>query len=209
MRRSASFVACTTALAVAALTGCAAGGDTRADAPAAPTASATASSTGSAAPAPATPAAPPFESRVVRDGRVLLAPQPSAADLEALRAKGVRTVINLRSAEEMATLGFDEAAVAASKGMDYTLIPIAGNAGYTPEALDAFSAAMAKGEGDLLLHCASGTRAGHLYAAWLVREKGLSPDEAMRRVGPLGLWPLPMERLLERPLRLDDAAPRG
>lgn len=160
--------------------------------------------------APATPAAPaapapPFATRVVRDGGVLLSPQPMAADLEALSAQGVRRVINLRTPEEMATLGFDEAALAASKGIDYTLIPIAGNAAYTPAALDAFSAAMARGEGDILLHCASGTRAGHLYAAWLVREKGLSPEEAMRRVGPLGLWPPPMERLLEKPLRLDYA----
>ncbi len=181
------------------LAACAGSGTTRSDAPAtAPIAPAA---------APAVPAAPPFETRVVRDGAVLLSPQPMAADLEALGAKGVRRVINLRTPEEMATLGFDEAAVAASKGMDYTLIPIAGNAAYSPAALDAFSAAMAKGEGDVLLHCASGTRAGHLYAAWLVRERGLSPEEAMRRVGPLGLWPPPMERLLDRPLRLDYAEP--
>lgn len=189
------------ALASALLAACTHRSGTRAEAPlAAPLASAAAT----------TAPAPPFDTRVVRDGRVLLAPQPMAADLETLGARGVRTVINLRSAEEMATLGFDEAALAASKGMAYTLIPVAGNAAYTPAALDAFSAAMAKGDGDILLHCASGTRAGHLYAAWLVREQGVSPDEAMRRVGPLGLWPTPMERLLDRPLKLDYAdAPRG
>jgi uncharacterized protein (TIGR01244 family) len=183
------------AAVIVLLGGCASRGDTVA-APAA-----------ASPPAPAaTPPAPPFDTRIVRDGAVLMAPQPMATDIETLGTKGVRRIINLRTPEEMATLGFDEAALAASKGMDYTLIPIAGNAAYTPAALDAFSAAMAKGEGDVLLHCASGTRAGHLYAAWLVREKGLSPDEAMRRVGPLGLWPLPIERLLEQPLRLDAAA---
>jgi len=189
------------ALGATTLSACMSDGAQRADA-AAPAAAAT--------PAPATPPAPPFDTRVVRDGSVLIAPQPLAADLEALGAKGVRRVINLRTSEEMATLGFDEAALAQSKGMAYTLLPIAGNAGFTPAALDAFSAAMANGEGDVLLHCASGTRAAHLYAAWLVREQGLSPEDAMRRVGPLGLWPLPMERLLDKPLKLDYAdAPRG
>ena len=191
------------ALGATTLSACMSDGAPRADAPAPPTAAA-------AAPAPATPPAPPFDTRVVRDGSVLIAPQPLAADLEALGAKGVRRVINLRTSEEMATLGFDEAALAQSKGMAYTLLPIAGNAGFTPAALDAFSAAMASGEGDVLLHCASGTRAAHLCAAWLVREQGLSPEDAMRRVGPLGLWPMPMERLLDRPLKLDYAdAPRG
>jgi len=190
------------ALGATTLSACMSDGAPRADAAAPPAAA--------AAPAPATPPAPPFDTRVVRDGSVLIAPQPLAADLEALGAKGVRRVINLRTSEEMATLGFDEAALAQSKGMAYTLLPIAGNAGFTPAALDAFSAAMASGEGDVLLHCASGTRAAHLYAAWLVREQGLSPEDAMRRVGPLGLWPMPMERLLDRPLKLDYAgAPRG
>ncbi|GAB3731255.1 hypothetical protein GCM10028794_07330 [Silanimonas algicola] len=181
------------------LAACAGNGATRGDA---------ATAAPVATPAPV-PAQPPFETRVVRDGAVLLSPQPMAADLEALGAKGVRRVINLRTPEEMATLGFDAAAVAKAQGMDYTLLPIAGNAGFTPAALDAFSAAMATGEGDVLLHCASGTRAAHLYAAWLVREKGMSPEDAMRRVAPLGLWPLPMERLLDRPLRLEFTEPAG
>lgn len=197
MRRFPTLVL---ALGATTLSACVSDGATRADA-AAPAPQAA---------APATPAPPPFDTRVVRDGSVLIAPQPLAADLEALGAKGVRRVINLRTPEEMATLGFDEAAVAQSKGMGYTLLPIAGNGGYTPAVLDAFSAAMANGEGDVLLHCASGTRAAHLYAAWLVREKGMSPEDAMRRVGPLGLWPLPMERLLDKPLRLEFSdSPRG
>lgn len=166
---------------------------------------ATAAPAGTSPPVPAAATTPPFESRIVRDGRVLMAPQPQAADLVALRGQGVRRVINLRAAEEMATLGFDEAALAAAEGMDYTLLPIANNAAFSPAVLDAFAKAMAEADGQVLLHCASGARAGQLYAAWLVREQGLSPDEAMRRVAPLGLWPTPMERLLDRPLRLEFA----
>lgn len=168
-------------------------------------------STASPANATAAPTAPavPLLERALRDGRVLLSAQPSAEDLATLRAGGVDRVINLRAESEMASLGFDQRALLSAEGVAYSALPISGNADYTPAALDAVSALMADPSQTVLLHCASGTRAGHLYAAWLVREQGLSPDEAMRRVAPLGLWPLPMERLLDRPLRLDEAAQGG
>ena len=63
--------------------------------------------------------------------------------------------------------------------------------------------------GTVLLHCASGARAGAVHAAWLVRYRGATPTEAMQAVAPLGLWPLPLERLLGTPLRLELATPEG
>lgn len=66
---------------------------------------------------------------------------------------------------------------------------------------------MAAADGKLLLHCASGGRAGLVYAAWLVKYQGKTPDEAMRTLEPLGAWPLPMEKLLGRPLTVDFAKP--
>ena len=155
------------------------------------------------APATAASADKPLLERALRVDNVLLAPQPTAADFAALQGAGVRRVINLRAPEEMAALGFDAQAAAEGAGLDYATLPIAGNTAFSPAVLDAFSEMMAKGEGDLLLHCASGARAGQLYAAWLVRERGLSPQEAMQRVAPLGIWPTPMERMLDRPLRIE------
>ena len=157
--------------------------------------------------ATATAAEKPLLERALRVDNVLLAPQPAEADFALLREAGVRRVINLRAPEEMGSLGFDAEAAAEGAGLDYATLPIAGNAAFSPAVLDAFSDMMAKGDGDLLLHCASGARAGQLYAAWLVREKGVSPQEAMQRVAPLGIWPTPMERMLERPLRLEFADP--
>jgi uncharacterized protein (TIGR01244 family) len=158
--------------------------------------------------APPAPAVPLVE-RALRDGRVLLSAQPTADDLASLKAAGVDRVINFRAESEMSSLGFDEPALLAADGVAYSALPITGNDAYTTAVLDEFTALMADPNQTVLLHCASGTRAGHLYAAWLVREQGLSPDEAMRRVAPLGLWPLPMERLLDRPLQLRDAASGG
>lgn len=153
----------------------------------------------------ATPAEKPLLERSLRLDGVVLAPQPAAADFATLKGVGVTRVINLRAPDEMAALGFDAEAKAKEAGLDYAMLPVAGNAGFTPAVLDAFSKAMAEGGGDILLHCGSGARAGQLYAAWLVREKGMSPQEAMQRVAPLGLWPTPMERLLGRPLEIDFA----
>jgi uncharacterized protein (TIGR01244 family) len=157
--------------------------------------------------APAVAAGPGFVERSLARGDVLIGAQPAAADFAALRAAGVTRVFNLRTAEEMAMVGFDEAAVAAAVGMSYAQSPVGGAAGFTPAVLEAFAREMEAADGKLLLHCASGNRAGNLYAAWLVRYQGKSPDAAFREVAPLGLWPLPMERLLGRPLRIDYAEP--
>lgn len=155
----------------------------------------------------AAPAGPAYLERGLRDGAVVLGGQPAAADFDALRAAGVSRIVNLRAPEEMATLGYDEAATAAGAGIRYSAIPIAGSAGFTPAVLEAFDREMSTGDGGLLLHCASGARAGNLYAAWLVRYRGMSPQDALRKVAPLGLWPLPMERLLGTPLHVEFADP--
>jgi protein tyrosine phosphatase (PTP) superfamily phosphohydrolase (DUF442 family) len=159
------------------------------------------------APAASPAAGPGYLERGLRDGTVVLGGQPAAADLEALRAAGFTRIVNLRAPEEMATLGWDEPASAAAAGLRYSAIPIAGSAGFTPAVLEAFDREMAGADGGLLLHCASGSRAGNLYAAWLVRYRGMAPQDAMRKVAPLGLWPLPMERLLGTPLRVDFVDP--
>ncbi len=151
----------------------------------------------------------PFLDRALRDGEVYIAAQPAAADFAAIRAAGVTRVFNLRTDDEMRTAGIDGAALASTHGMRYAASPVAGAAGFTPEVLEAFAREMESGSGPMLLHCASGARAGNLYAAWLVRYRGLTPAEAMARVAPLGLWPTPMERLLGQKLTIDFAEPAG
>jgi uncharacterized protein (TIGR01244 family) len=160
-----------------------------------------------AAPAPAAPAGPGFIERSLSTDAVIIGAQPAQGDFDALRAAGVTRVFNLRTNEEMATTGFDEAATAAAAGMRYAQSPVGGAAGFTPAVLEAFAREMEAADGKVLLHCASGARAGNLYAAWLVRYRGKTPAEAMREVAPLGLWPLPMERLLGTPLELEFADP--
>jgi uncharacterized protein (TIGR01244 family) len=158
-------------------------------------------------PSPAAVDSRPFLDRALRDGDVYVAAQPVAGDFAALQAAGITRVFNLRTDEEMRGAGIDGAALATAHGMRYAQSPVSGAAGFTPAVLEAFAREMESGDGPMLLHCASGGRAGNLYAAWLVRYRGLTPAEAMARVEPLGLWPLPLERLLGQKLTLDFADP--
>jgi uncharacterized protein (TIGR01244 family) len=139
--------------------------------------------------------------------RIVVSAQPSADDLRQWRASGVSTVFNLRTAEEMADrsrVPFDEAAVAAELGLDYRAHPIDGKAHpFSPAAVDAFAEALAQADGKVLVHCGTGVRAGWLYAAYAVKHQGMSPEDALRSLAPLGHWPLPLEQMTGLPLRLE------
>ena len=62
---------------------------------------------------------------------------------------------------------------------------------------------MASSKGKVLLHCASGGRAGYVWAAYAIKHLGTSPDEAMRSLEPVGDWPLAIEKLSQVPLRIE------
>lgn len=163
-----------------------------------------------------TPAPPPPPLKTVERDRILIAGQPGALDLEQLRQQGVVGVFNLRTDAEMADraqVAYDEAALAQELGYDYVQEPVGGaDHPFRPEVLAAFKAQLDRSDGKVLLHCASGGRAGLLYAAYAVKYLGQEPDEAMRGLEPLGGWPLPLERLTGIPLKVErrepEAAPR-
>jgi protein tyrosine phosphatase (PTP) superfamily phosphohydrolase (DUF442 family) len=162
-----------------------------------------------AAMAAETPAPAPLKT-VERD-RILIAGQPGALDLEQLRQQGVVGVFNLRTGAEMADralVPYDEAALALELGYDYVQEPVGGSDHpFRPEVLAAFKAQLDRSEGKVLLHCATGGRAGVLYAAYAVKYLGQEPDEAMRSLESLGGWPLPLERLTGIALKVERREP--
>ncbi len=161
--------------------------------------------------APAQQTAPPvstYVEKALKLDRVVIGGQPMNFDFASLKAAGVTRVVNLRTAEEMKIVGYDEPAALAGEALAYRHVPLGGpEFPYTPAVLEAFNAEMQATEGKVLLHCASGGRAGLVYAAWLVKYQGQSPDQAMRTLESLGGWPLPMEKLLGRPLVVEFATP--
>ena len=115
--------------------------------------------------------------------------QPTERALRELKAKGVTTVVNLRMPEEMARIGFDEAALLKELGITYVHIPMRGSAEhpYGPKQLDAFASAMASATGKVLLHCTVAWRASHLWAAYLIRDRQVPVATALRQARAINL----------------------
>lgn len=105
-----------------------------------------------------------------------IAAQPDRAQLEAWKADGVTTIINMRPDAEMADVDYDEKAAALALGMDYVSVPF-DRANVSPEITRALGAALDAADGRVALHCASGSRAANALAALRI-ERG-EADPAM------------------------------
>jgi len=151
-----------------------------------------------------------FQARFVSVGDdMFIAGQPTEKALRDLRAKGVTTVVNLRMPQEMAQVGFDEAALVKELGMKYVYIPMRGTPEnpYGPKQLDIFAAAMASADGKVLLHCTIAWRASHLWAAYLIRERKMPVETVLEQTRAINLMDnmrmsdqQPLEGFLGRPV---------
>ena len=104
--------------------------------------------------------------------------QPAAADWQAIAARGVTTVINLRPVVEMQ--GRDEASEVRDAGMRYIEIPVADGAAITPDNARKLGEAIRSADGaPVLVHCASANRAGGLLALMAAREEGMADEAAL------------------------------
>src|SRR5262249_41381978 len=121
---------------------------------------------------------------------IYIAGQPTERALREMRAQGVTTVVNLRSPQEMQTaVKFDEAAVVAGLGMKYVYLPMRGTPElpYSPDAVTKFAAAVAGANGKVLLHCTVAWRASHLWAAYLIQERGVEVETALTNARAINL----------------------
>ena len=114
--------------------------------------------------------------------------QPAASDWQAIKARGVRTVINLRTPEELKDR--DEAAEVRAAGLRYIEIPVSGAEGINPANARALHEALAPAHGGgVLVHCASGNRVGGLLVVMRARLDGATGEEALefgRQAGMTG-----------------------
>jgi protein tyrosine phosphatase (PTP) superfamily phosphohydrolase (DUF442 family) len=119
------------------------------------------------------------------DGRITTSGQPTEAQLAALAALGVRTVINLAPHEGRFALP-GEAEKVQALGMEYLNIPVDFAA---PEEADftAFAAAMRRLEGQAVhVHCAANYRVSAFLARY--RRDVLGLPEAEARAHLAGIW---------------------
>jgi uncharacterized protein (TIGR01244 family) len=153
-----------------------------------------------------------FQAKYAKVGDdVFIGGQPTEKALRDLRGKGVTTVVNLRTPEEMTrAVRFDEPALVKELGMKYVHIPMRGTAEYPygPQALDTFAAAMSAADGKVLLHCTIAWRASHLWAAYLIRERKMPVTTALAQARQINLMDdmrmgdgiQPLEGFLGRPV---------
>lgn len=119
--------------------------------------------------------------------KVFISGQPNKETLEALSKKGVKTVINLRRDEEMSKVDFDEKSVAESLGMTYVRVPMSTSLPKEDGVKTILDTLGKSKESPVLLHCASGIRAGAMWALYSGVRKGQSADAAIAEGKQAGL----------------------
>ncbi len=111
--------------------------------------------------------------------------QPSPDDIAALKAAGVKKIINLRQPGEanqpLDPKAWGEAVTAA--GLDYVHIPVNPN-DLHPSSAAAVSQAVEEADGAVYIHCAAGGRA--VTHALLADGKGKSADAIFKKAEEIG-----------------------
>jgi uncharacterized protein (TIGR01244 family) len=118
-------------------------------------------------------------------GGVLLAGQPTREGLTDVGRRGIRTVINLRPADE---LNWDEAALVKDLGMQYFNVPFRSANDLTDQVFDRVRVLLGdKQHHPVMLHCASANRVGAVWLAHRVLNDGLSYSDALAEARAVGL----------------------
>jgi uncharacterized protein (TIGR01244 family) len=119
------------------------------------------------------------------DARVCTGGQPTTDQIVALREAGVRTILNLREAEEH-NIG-EEHAAAAEAGLAYIHIPVRASSPAASQA-NAFLEVLTRSEVyPIYIHCGSGNRVG---AFWMIRRMlvdGWDAEAAEKEARRIGL----------------------
>ena len=112
---------------------------------------------------------------------------PSEGDLRALAEDGYKAVVNLRCQDEAdQPLAPDrEGEVVASLGLEYCLLPVAGGT-ISDELVDEFRASVEALPKPVLVHCASGKRAGAFTIMHLASQQGMSGDATLQKAADMG-----------------------
>lgn len=121
--------------------------------------------------------------------------QPTAEQLTAAATEGFKTVIDLRPASE--DHGMDERVIVEKLGMRYVTLPVSGAKDISYANAAALDKLLADAKGPVLLHCASGNRAGALLAL-RAKLKGADDEAALAlgvASGVTGLQPVVTEKI--------------
>lgn len=114
--------------------------------------------------------------------------------LEALKADGFTSVINLRLASEQGANIEDNQARARALGLNYFHLPLSGSAP-DPKVVDQFLEIVAnKANQPVYIHCASANRAGAVWMVKRVLQDGWTVERATTEAKAIGLTAAPLEK---------------
>jgi uncharacterized protein (TIGR01244 family) len=123
---------------------------------------------------------------------ILCAGQPAESDLNELKSRGFRSIVNLRPQSEPGQI--PQAADIANKlGFDYHHLPISGPGDLNEENVTRFDALLKEVSLPTLVHCGSSNRVGALFALRAVYVNRKDESEALqegRRAGLTALEPV-------------------
>lgn len=113
------------------------------------------------------------------DNKVYFSGQPGEEALKQFAGFGVKTVINLRSDKEMASLGFDEKAVVEEAGMTYVHTPVGLELPDASALQKIMSALNSTSDAPVLIHCYNSNRVGTIWSLYAGQQDNLTTEEAI------------------------------
>jgi uncharacterized protein (TIGR01244 family) len=127
-----------------------------------------------------------FQAKTIHEfGGVFLAGQPTPAGFAEAKKAGVRTVVNLRAANE---LDWNEKATVEGLGMQFVHVPIASAEALTDEVFAKMRELLKdKTKRPMLVHCFSAGRVGATWLAHRVLDDGLTVEAALAEAKEIGL----------------------
>jgi len=136
-------------------------------------------------------------------GKLIFAGQPDETAFREAAARGVKVVINLRTAEEMEKLKLDEPKLAAGAGMEYVMAPMQGaSLGETDreKVFTLLDEARKPGGRPVLLHCGTSNRVGFVWGLYQASREKLSVDDAVAQAKSAGMKSPALEKALREKL---------
>lgn len=125
-----------------------------------------------------------MENAIKLDDKFVVGGQPAPDDLEKMSKQGVKSVLNLRTADEEGFLK-DEAKQAEARGLKYSHIPVDAKS-IDDNLTDRVLREIKELPKPLLVHCKSGMRAGAMTMMHLALEKGWDSQQALGKAQEQG-----------------------
>ncbi len=117
-------------------------------------------------------------------GKLCLAGQFGASDIDEIKAADIRRIISLRTEGE---IEWDEKAAIEAADLEFVHIPFRSSDSLTDEVFDEIRKLLKDDAHGTLMHCASANRVGGVWLPYRVLDQGVALDKAIEEAKSIGL----------------------